>query len=221
MRAGGGGSSFESNYTDCQDPQTMVIKKFALDLKHYMYPATIEFSVTCATIFLIMWAKIGNRQKKNYTLPPTQKKFEGVGMVNMPYSNLYIMLDCTKTSKGLFFGIIVFVVTLLNAILFIMFKSSMVNTAKILSEVTEIGLLLISLFITLYAFSMVRKHYNKVVPEANIFDVVLEIFSLFGIYAYSVNSLIALIYKFANYGHHAEELDFYYNYITRFFTQLF
>lgn len=193
----------------------MVIKRFGLDLKHYMYPATIEFSITCATIFIIMWAKIGKRQQKNFTLPPMQKKFEGVGMVNMPYSNRYIMLDCTKTSKGLFFGIIVFVVTLLNAILFIMFKGTKINTAKILSEATEIGLLLIALFITLYAFSIVRKHYSKVVPEANMFDVVLEIFSLFGIYAYSVNSLIALVYGFANPNHHGEELEYYYNYIIK------
>jgi hypothetical protein len=193
----------------------MIIKKFALDLKHYMYPATIEFSITCATIFMIMWTKVGNRQKKNFTLLPIQKKFEGVGMVNMPYSNLYIMLDCTKTSKGLFFGVIVFVITLLNAILFIMFKGSMVSTAKILSEITEIILLVIALSITLIAFSMVRKHYTKVVPEANMFDVVLEIFSLFGIYAYSVNSLIALIYKFANYEHVQEQSEHYYNYFAR------
>lgn len=193
----------------------MVIKRLALELKHYMYPATIEFSITCATIFIIMWTKIGKRQKKSFTLLPTKKKFEGVGMISMPYANLYIMLDCSKTSKGLFFGILVFVVTLLNAILFIMFKTTKINTAKILSEATEIGLLLIALFITLYAFSMVRKHYTKVIPEANMFDVVLEIFSLFGIYAYSVNSLIALIYNFANHGHHAEELEYYYTYIIK------
>lgn len=194
----------------------MVIKRFAFDLKHYMYPATIEFSITCATIFLIMWVKIGKRQQKNFTLPPTKKKFEGVGMVNMPYSNLYIMLDCTKTSKGLFFGIIVFVLTLLSAILFIMFKSTMLDTAKILSEITEIALLLIALAITSYSFVMVRKHYNKVVPEANMFDVVLEIFSLFGIYAYSVNTLIALIYRFANSGDHVEKLEYYYDYLTQY-----
>jgi hypothetical protein len=213
---GGGGQTTDSNYTDCQDPDQMLIKRFALDLKHYMYPATIEFSITCATIFLIMWTKIGNRQKKNYTLPPTKKNFEGVGAVNMPYSNLYIMLDCTKTSIGLFFGLITFVVTLLSAILFIILNGNGQQlTAKILSEITEILLILMALGITLYSFAKIRKHYTKVIPEANMFDVVLEIFSLFGVYAYSVNSLIALFYSFANSKTNAEELEYYMDYLSQ------
>lgn len=186
-----------STYIDCHDPNLMFLKVFAFSLKPYMYPASIEFSITCATIFLIMWYKIG-KKSKNFSLPPTKKNFEGVGNVAMPFSNLYLMLDCSRTSKGLFFGVIVFVGTLLSSILFIVYnsKKETKNEATLLSEASEILLLLIALIITWYAFIEIRKHYQKVIPQFNAFDIVLEIFSLFGVYAFSINSLIALIYGF-------------------------
>lgn len=155
-----------------------------------------------------------NIQKK-FFLATDKKNFEGVGAVNMPYSNLFIMLDCTKTSKGLFFGVIVFVGTLLSSILFIIYNSNKdtAATAKLLSELTEIALLIIALIITCYAFVKVRHHYSKVIPQTNMFDIVLELFSLCGIYAYCVNSLIAIFYSFA-YSHKAKpELEYYYNYL--------
>lgn len=121
-------------------------------------------------------------------------------MVSIPYSNLFIMLDCTKTSKGLFSGIIIFVTTLLCSILFIIYNSGKdtSNIAKLLSEITEISLLVIALVITSYAFIKVRKHYTKAIPQMNMFDVVLELFSLGGVIAYSVNSLIAIFYEISN-----------------------
>ena len=68
--------------------------------------------------------------------------------------------------------------------------------ANIISEVTEIVLLVIGLIITWYAFVKVRRHYTKVIPQTNMFDIVLEIVSQCGVYFYSVNSLIALVYSF-------------------------
>lgn len=186
-----------TTYIDCHDPNLMFLKVFAFSLKPYMYPASIEFSITCATIFLIMWYKIG-KKSKSFSLPPTKKNFEGVGSVSMPNANRYLMLDCSRTSKGLFFGVIVFVGTLLSSILFIVYnsKKETKNEATLLSEASEIILLLIALVITWYAFIEIRKHYQKVIPQFNAFDIVLEIFSLFGVYAFSINSLIALIYGF-------------------------
>jgi hypothetical protein len=187
-----------SNQTDCFEPSSYLLKSFMLTIKAYMYPATIEFSVTCATIFMIMWYRIGKTNNKNYTLLPINAQVEGVGKIEMPYSNLFIMLDCTKTSKGLFFGVIVFVGTLLSFIVFIVYNSNKETkqTAKLISEVTEIALLLIALIITLYALLIVRYYYSKAIPQTNMFDIALEIFSLFGVYAFSINSLIAVFYSF-------------------------
>ena len=57
---------------DCHSPNNRVLKKFLINFKKYMYPAAIEFSITMATLFIIIWYKIG---KKSFSLPPTRKKF--------------------------------------------------------------------------------------------------------------------------------------------------
>ncbi|CAF0798153.1 unnamed protein product [Brachionus calyciflorus] len=183
---------------DCHIPEEANIKKFVLNLKPYLYPATIEFSVTCATIYMIMWHKSGKRWLKCLDLPPTKKNFQDVGLVNIPFSNLLLMLDCTKTSKGLFFGILTFVFTILSVVFFFIFRDENPNLAKLITEVTEISLLLFALIITTYAYFQIRKHYSKRILPMNMFDVVLEIFSLGGVFAYSVNNLIAIFYGFAN-----------------------
>ncbi len=58
---------------DCHDPDVMVLKKFLINFKKYMYPATIEFSITMGTLIIIIWYKIGQKNK-NHSLPPTRKK---------------------------------------------------------------------------------------------------------------------------------------------------
>jgi hypothetical protein len=115
----------------------------------------------------------------------------------MPNYNLFIMLDCTKTSKGLFFGILVFALTLVSFFLFLVFKPQNYAVAILISEMTEILLLLISLVLTCFAFQKVLANYSKVVPEINMFDIGLEILSLCGVYAYSINSLLGIFYDLA------------------------
>jgi hypothetical protein len=163
-----------------------------------MYPASIEFSITCATIFIIMWHKIGKTHRKHFSLLPTKQNFEGVGNVKMPHLNQFIILDCTKTSKGLFFGILVFVCTLLSFILFVVYnkEEKTKHIATLLSEMTEISLLIVGLIITCLAFAKVRRQYLIVIPQSNTFDIVLEIVSLCGVYAFSVNSMLALFHSF-------------------------
>lgn len=111
----------------------------------------------------------------------------------MPPTNLFIMLDCTKTSKGLFFGILIFAGTLFSYILFIVYKSTNPERSSLIIEITELILLSIALLISVIAFAKVIKNYSKAIPVVNMFDVALEILSLCGIYAYSFNSLLAII----------------------------
>ena len=72
-----------SNLTDCHDPDKLLFKKFAIGFKKYLYPAAIEFSITMGTLFLIMWFKIGKTQNKNFVLPPTRKRFQGLGKLGV------------------------------------------------------------------------------------------------------------------------------------------
>ena len=112
----------------------------------------------------------------------TIQSLKGVGNVDMPFSNLFIMLDCTKTSKGLFFGLVVFVGTILSIVLFMVYngKEDSARLATLISEIAEIVLLLIALVITILAFIKVRAHYQIAKPQINMFDilVILDFFIL-------------------------------------------
>ena len=118
----------------------------------------------------------------------------------MPFLNNYIMLDCTSTARGIFFGVLIFTGTILSYVLFVVYRSNpdTQNMAKLISEITEFLLLFIALIITCFAFVKVRKHYSKILPELNMFDIVLEIMSLCGVYIFGINSLIAVSYEFSN-----------------------
>lgn len=169
-----------------------------LKLKPYLYPITIEFSVSCATLYLIIWYKTSKRDLHCLSLPPKKRNFKEVGVVETPFSNLFIMLDCTKTIKGLLFGILIFVLTILSSIFFFAYRTENPSMAKLITEVTEIILLLIALLIASYAYIRIKKHYNKYYLPTNMFDVVLEIFSLGGVFAYNINSFIAVFYGLAH-----------------------
>ena len=108
------------------------------------------------------------------------------------------MLDCTKTSRGLFFGLLVFVCAILSVIIFTVYsgQEELTSTATVLSQTTEIILLTVALIITIIAYFKVLKFYTKVIPQVNVFDVVLEILSMFGIYAFCINSLIGIFYYY-------------------------
>ncbi|RNA40606.1 histone-lysine N-methyltransferase 2D [Brachionus plicatilis] len=180
------------NLTDCFD--TVRIKKNVLKLKPYLYPLTIEFSVSCATIYLIIWYKTSKRDLNWLSLPPKKRNYQEVGVVETPFSNLFIMLDCTKTIKGLLFGILIFVLTILGSIFFFVYRSENPPLAKLITEISEIILLVIAFIITAHAYRRIKKHYEKICLPTNMFDVVLEIFSLGGVFAYNINSLIAVFY---------------------------
>jgi hypothetical protein len=210
LKAGGGGTALYDNYTDCYDLSLMNLKIFAVGFKSYMYPGTIEFSITCATIFIITWFRIGVKNNHSYTIPFTEKKIEGVGLVRVPDASHFIMIDCSKTSSGLFVGILIVAASLISSIFFIVYNSNddTRDVAKLMTEVAEIVLLVVALTITALTYHRIKKFYQKVIPETNMFDIILEVFSLFGVYAFNVNSLIAIFYKLSTMQHDNNN-DFY------------
>jgi hypothetical protein len=64
----------DGDQVDCFDPKKMVLKKFLVNFKKYMYPASIEFSITMGTLFIIFWYKIGKKFKE-FSLLPTKKRW--------------------------------------------------------------------------------------------------------------------------------------------------
>ena len=178
-------------------------------LAPYMYPCTIEYSITCLTIFYIIWKNIG-KKKKHFGFILKTDELESV-----------FNIDCQKTSIGLFCGMIVLLSTIVANILYFIFKSdsSSVKTyakengttatenitnknivpddfesnSTFIIEILELVLICIS-FIATIAAIIRTKNLAKMENISMKFDEFLGIISLCGIYIYSIFSSISIIY---------------------------
>ena len=178
-------------------------------LAPYLYPCTIEYSITCLTIFYIIWKNIG-KKKKHYGFILKTDELERV-----------FNIDCQKTSIGLFCGMIVLLCTIVANILYFIFKSDsssvkayvkensttgvdnivtenvimddLESDSAFIIEMLELVLICISFFATIAAIIR-TKNLAKIENISMKFDEFLGIISLCGIYIYSIFSSISIIY---------------------------
>jgi hypothetical protein len=84
----------------------------------FMHPCTIEYSIICVTLLYSIWANIGSRRvtTHRYSLVIVQ-------------AQIYY-LDCNKTMKGLFSGILIFLLVLIILILYIVSGASFIMNSN-------------------------------------------------------------------------------------------
>ena len=181
-----------------------------LTLSPYLYPCTIEYAITCLAIFYIIWTNIGKKQKHfGYIL----KTNEMESIFN---------IDCHKTSRGLFCGIIVLLCTVVANIMYFIFKDSpstkssesdhlaralsfprtnsnhsseleIDEDSTIIIEVLELTLIILSGIVVMCAIVRTRR-LAMIEHGSMVFDEVLVVLSLCGIYIFSVFSALSIIY---------------------------
>ena len=108
-------------------------------------------------------------------------------------------IDCSKSTTGLFFGILVLLITIILLITYFIYKEHNQLMAIQLSEVNELCLLLISLFVVLTIFFKLKFHkfHSKYEPGLDC-NAVLVILGLVGVYLYGFYTIIAIIYNGSN-----------------------
>ena len=168
-----------------------------------MYPFTVEYSLSCLAIFFIIWKNIGERKKEfGYILKTNEMESK-------------FTVDCNKTNRGLFFGIILILVTIVANIMFIVYKPSSqkqlsnnfyntssltepafesnIDTALVI-EILEFLLISFSAFFTVLALNRTRK--LQLIEISSIeFDELLLIVSLCGIYIFSSFGALSIIFN--------------------------
>jgi hypothetical protein len=181
-------------------------------LAPYLYPCTVEYSLTCLAIFFIIWKNIGEKEKE----------FGYILKLNDIESTFNV--DCNKTSRGLFCGIIVALVTIVANIMYFIYKKSPEKSltndysmkdlnnittlfkasanglqeghreSTIIIEILEIVLIVLSASITIAALNRTRK-LPTIELHSIEFDELLLVVSLCGIYVFSVFSSFSIIYN--------------------------
>ena len=177
------------------------VYNIAKRLSPFLHPCTIEYSIMAGTMFYLIWKNIGKidiHKKSNMV-----RRYSLAAAANQIFH-----LDCNRTLKGLFLGILVILFTIIVTILFVVASAteplssirdatSLYSVSLYITESLELMLLVVMLTALLQAFIFMRnlstlpykEHFEIDLEEA------LEIFGLFGMFSFSVFRILA--FRFA------------------------
>ncbi|XP_031339922.1 proton channel OtopLc isoform X6 [Photinus pyralis] len=170
----------------------------------YLFPFIIEYSLIGAAVIYVMWKHIG-RNPRYVTEEDLEHRLEvmlsrrAVAMAHAQHGRV----DCVGASKGLFFGLLMLVASLICLILFfVLIRHPDLDLLAIyLADVSHCVLMVLSIFAIFIGFirtslmpsdlnSRVQALKFKVEEQSDLNDILLRV-SAFGLFLYAVFSVIA------------------------------
>ncbi|XP_055713276.1 proton channel OtopLc isoform X4 [Phlebotomus papatasi] len=163
------------------------------DSAPYLYPFIIEYCLIGAVVIYVMWRQIG-RYPKFATEEDLEHRLEvmlsrrAVAMAQASSGRV----DCVGASKGLFFGLLLLVGSLICLILFfVLVRHPQLSLLAIyLADVSHSALMAFSVIAILIGFCRVQHLKFRCEDQSNLNDILLRI-SAFGLFTYSVFSVIS------------------------------
>ncbi|XP_018329870.1 proton channel OtopLc-like [Agrilus planipennis] len=158
----------------------------------YLYPFSVEFSILAVGVLMMVYMNIA--ECKRYQDEENSQECHNY-LEESEESNIVIHLDCHSSSKGLFFGIIAFIISANSVILFfvVMNNESLVYTTKQINTTTEGLIGLAMLIVSILAYEKIRKldvNPHGLTP----LDDILLFICLPAFFAYFLLSLYPMIY---------------------------
>ncbi|KAK5643132.1 hypothetical protein RI129_006977 [Pyrocoelia pectoralis] len=170
----------------------------------YLFPFIIEYSLIGAAVIYVMWKHIG-RNPRYVTEEDLEHRLEvmlsrrAVAIAHAQHGRV----DCVGASKGLFFGLLMLVASLICLILFFVLirQPDLDLLAIYLADVSHCVLMVLSIFAIFIGFirtslmpsdlnSRVQALKFKVEEQSDLNDILLRV-SAFGLFLYAVFSVIA------------------------------
>ncbi|CAG9563550.1 unnamed protein product [Danaus chrysippus] len=136
--------------------RTNIMGSLVQDASPFLFPCTIEYSLICAAILYVMWKNISKYPSKDVAEAIAKARIlEGLAYKKSPH--LY-SVDCARAHKGLFFGILVLVLTIISLILFFVLISrrEYATLAVVEVNVCELALYAMTTFASLAGMVCVR-----------------------------------------------------------------
>ncbi|XP_013390900.1 otopetrin-2 [Lingula anatina] len=171
----------------------------------YLYPCAVQYSLIGSAILYTIWRNIGKRTSPLSTFYSTiQNNWSPKNKVQTQRpvcDNQRQIVDCQGSTKGLFVGILLLVVTIISMIAFFVLveKPSYQSIAVIVVHAAEITLHLITAVTVLAAFFRVQDLYFNIKKDIGL-DETLLLISLTGVYIFSIFSIVAGYYNTTTYG---------------------
>jgi hypothetical protein len=163
------------------------------DSTPYLFPFIIEYSLIGACVIYVMWKHIGRnpRYGGEEDLEHRLEVMLSRRAVALAQANSG-RVDCVGASKGLFFGLLLLVGSLICLILFfVLVRHPQLSLLAIyLADVSHSAIIGFSLIAILIGFLRVKTLKFRCEDQNDLNDILLRI-SAFGIFIYSVFSIIA------------------------------
>jgi hypothetical protein len=182
---------FHKNVTSCE--RVNIMGTIVQDATPYLYPFIIEYSLIGAAVIYVMWKHIGR-----YPKLPSDEDLEHRLEVMLSRRAVALAqvksqrVDCVGASKGLFFGLLLLVGSLICFILFFVLvrHEQFQLLAYYLADASHAGLMAFAILAILIGFCRVQSLKFRCEEQSNLNDILLRV-SAFGLFLYNVFSLIA------------------------------
>lgn len=163
------------------------------DSAPYLFPFIIEYSLIGAAVIYVMWKHIG-RNPRYISEEDLEHRLEvmlsrrAVAMAHAQQGRV----DCVGASKGLFFGLLLLVGSLICLILFfvLIHHPDLGILAIYLADVSHCALMALSIIAIIVGFIRVQGLKFKVEEQSDLNDILLRV-SAFGLFLYATFSVIA------------------------------
>lgn len=182
---------FHKNATSCE--KVNIMGTIVEDSTPYLYPFIIEYSLIGAAVIYVMWKHIGRYPK--YTSDEDLEHRLEVMLSRRAVALAQVKsgrVDCVGASKGLFFGLLLLVGSLICFILFFVLvrHEQFQILAYYLADASHAGLMGFAILAILIGFCRVQSLKFRCEEQSNLNDILLRV-SAFGLFTYNVFSLIA------------------------------
>ncbi|XP_063223412.1 proton channel OtopLc isoform X8 [Bacillus rossius redtenbacheri] len=163
------------------------------DSAPYLFPFIIEYSLIGAAVIYVMWKHIGcnprygGEDDLEHRLEVMLSR-RAVAMAHAQHGHV----DCVGASKGLFFGLLLLVGSLICLILFFVLipHPTLGMLAIYLADVSHCVLMTLSIVAIIIGFIRVQNLKFRAEEQSDLNDILLRV-SAFGLFVYSVFSVIA------------------------------
>ncbi|XP_025159847.1 proton channel OtopLc isoform X3 [Harpegnathos saltator] len=165
------------------------------DAAPYLFPFIIEYSLIGAAVIYVMWKHIGRHSRwPHQAEADLERRLEAMlsrRAVALAHAG-HARVDCVGASKGLFFGLLLLVGSLICLILFfvLIHHPELGLLAIYLADVSHCVLMALSIVAIIVGFIRVQSLKFKAEEQSDLNDILLRV-SAFGLFVYAVFSVIA------------------------------
>ncbi|KAG5441351.1 Proton channel OtopLc [Clonorchis sinensis] len=151
-------------------------------LAPFLFPCAIEYSLIAGAMFYKMFQKVGHVRQES-------ERLERIRQANNVSGHF---AECHRSHKGLFIGLLLFMVTLVSMCLFFIFFTRLDkrNTAITLYQCTELVLLGLSMLTCVFTMIRLRVLHLSNLSEEGAFDDNLLLVGLVGMIFYDLFLLV-------------------------------